>query len=133
MSKRKPDPHGMNSPEVLAAAAQPVGWWKVFHREQVHAEIEIALGEGVSVDDALADTLIAAAQALGMLPLELRMFLLDAPTPAEQRALGVPAKDLTPERLITWARELGVDRSAAFAETRAAAEALAAKVAGGET
>lgn len=113
--KLAPDPHGMNA----APAPPPAAWWKTFVREQVHAQIEDALGEGVSVDDALADTLIATAQAMGMMPHELRLWILE-----------LPRHELTAERLVEWARVYGLDHSAAFAATRITAEELRAKVEG---
>ena len=117
------------SEEPLKDAPPPAAWWKSFNRSMVLAELEVATGAGISVDDPRPDTLIAQAEALGMLPAELRMFILDVPPPA----------DFSAETLTEWARRYGVDRSAAFAETRTAdealrtkAEALRAKAEGGD-
>lgn len=70
-----------------------------FCREQIRAWIEEATGEGLSVDDPLPDTLAATAEALGMHPAELRLWVYDQPKPA-----------WTSTALANWARRHGFTR-----------------------
>jgi|HubBroStandDraft_2_1064218.scaffolds.fasta_scaffold24305_4 hypothetical protein len=90
------DPHGFNRDPPPRAQ-----WWRVFDREAVRAQLEDATATGLPVGDPLPDSLIAQAQALGLLPAELRMFLLDLP----------PRTDFSSEALTQWARLYGLDRS----------------------
>jgi hypothetical protein len=48
-----------------------------FSRAGVRGSIEEACGQGLSVDDPLPDTLIAQAQALGLSPIELRLWIYE--------------------------------------------------------
>lgn len=119
------DPHGMNAPDARPVEA---AWWKNWDnlpREELRGIIEANSGAALAHNDPLPDTLIAAAQALGMFPFELRFFARDEPARATVEAWSV-------EALTVFARRYDMDRTAAFAETRAAAEALLAKVEGGE-
>jgi hypothetical protein len=75
--------------------------WKQFDREQIRRWIEEASGEGLSVGDPLPDSLAATAENLGMLPVELRMWVYEQPR-YEWRAVAL-------ER---WARRYGFDRTA---------------------
>ena len=73
---------------------------KQFDREQIRSWIEEASGEGLSVGDPLPDSLAATAETLGMLPVELRMWVYEQPR-IEWRAVAL-------ER---WARRYGFDRT----------------------
>src|SRR4051812_24364277 len=50
-------------------------------RAAVRGAIEEASGQALSVDDPLPDTLIAAAQAIGIRPRQLRLWIYDEPKP----------------------------------------------------
>jgi hypothetical protein len=50
-----------------------------FTRESVTGEIEEATGAALSANDPLPDSLIANAQALGLSPGALRLFIFDEP------------------------------------------------------
>ena len=54
-------------------------WWKIFDRLDVLAALEAATATALDPNDPLPDSLIASAQALGLLPHELRMFIYDEP------------------------------------------------------
>lgn len=71
----------------------PTAWPKDFDREQIRCWLEAASGTGLSVADALPDDLAATAQALGVTPAELRMWIFDE-----------PAHEWTPAVLKAWAR-----------------------------
>ncbi len=67
----------MNAPNPIAP---PLGaWWKRFDRESVLGAIEDASGRALDHNDPLPDTLIANAEALGLLPMHLRMWIYDEP------------------------------------------------------
>lgn len=55
----------------------PSPWPKTFDREQVRSWLEEAMGEGLSVSDALPETLIATAEALALDPVALKIFVYD--------------------------------------------------------
>lgn len=78
----------------------PPPWPTLFHREAVRTWIEEVTGEGMSVDDSLPDTLVATAQALGALPLELKLWVYDQPKSA----------GWTGDALTTWCRRNGFNR-----------------------
>ena len=70
-----------------------------FDREQIRGWLEEATHEGVSVEDSFPDTLLATAEALGMSPIELKIWCYDTP------------KTWTAEALAEWARRLGFNRT----------------------
>jgi hypothetical protein len=82
-----------------APAAPHAPWWRAWDRQAILAAIEEAAGVALSPGDTLPDTLIAAAQALGLQPVDLRMWIYDDPH----------RRDWTIESLTLWARryELG--------------------------
>jgi hypothetical protein len=67
--------------------------WEDWNRQAIRAAIEEASGLALSVDDSLPDTLIATAQSLGMLPIELALWIHDRPRP-----------EWTGQALERWAR-----------------------------
>lgn len=69
--------------------AWPVDW----DRASVLGAIEEASGVVLHFDDSLPDTLIAQAQALGLQPLDLKLWIYDSPEPG-----------WTPDALARWAR-----------------------------
>jgi hypothetical protein len=75
-------------------------WPNTWDRETVRGEIEEAAGHGLSVDDPLPDTLIAAAQEIGLQPAELRVWIFD----------GAPKlrSEWNAQNLRTWARRYGI-------------------------
>lgn len=77
-------------------------WWKEFDRVQVLAEVESASGRSLSANDPLPDTLIAHAQALGLLPAELRLWIYDEPERGDWSAAA----------LTEWARRAGLGTKA---------------------
>lgn len=60
---------------------KPQTWPSEFSREHIRAWIEEATGGGLSVDDPLPDTLAATAQALGLMPFQLRIWIWEQPKP----------------------------------------------------
>lgn len=84
-----------------------------FDREQVRAWIEDATGVGLSVGDALPDTLIATAEALGLTPRELRLWIFDHSrvTPTGEAATAeVSTATWTGAALAKWAWRHGLAR-----------------------
>jgi hypothetical protein len=75
--------------------------WNGFERGAVLGALEEASGGAMHVDDALPDTLIAAAEALGVLPIELRVWIYDQPKLA----------GFSPAQLASWARRMGFARN----------------------
>jgi hypothetical protein len=75
-------------------------WPHEWDRETVRGDIEEAAKHGLSVDDPLPETLIAAAQAIGLQPAELRIWIHD----------GAPKlpQEWTAQNLRTWARRYGI-------------------------
>jgi hypothetical protein len=67
----------MSAPNPVTPSA--LHWWLVFQRFDVLAALEDATGEPLSANDPLPDTLIANAQALGLVPSELRIWIYDEP------------------------------------------------------
>jgi hypothetical protein len=67
---------------------------KAFDREQIRNWIEDVTQEGLSVDDSFPDTLIACAQALGLTPVALKLWVYDQPKTCgfDARSLGIWAK-----------------------------------------
>jgi hypothetical protein len=61
---------------TLLVPAPPDPWHD--RRGEILAALEEASGQDLSVNDTHADTLIANAQALGMLPHELRLWIHDS-------------------------------------------------------
>jgi len=57
----------------------PSKWWHRFDRIDVIAALESATGQALPANDPLPDSLIANAEALGLLPMHLRMFIYDEP------------------------------------------------------
>jgi hypothetical protein len=80
-------------PEAQPAAPR-VAWWRDLDRQAILAAIEEAAGAGLAPTDPLPDTLIASAQALGLEPVDLRMWIFDDPH----------RRDWTVESLTLWAR-----------------------------
>jgi hypothetical protein len=70
-----------------------------FDREQVRNWLQDASSAGVSVDDSLPDDLAATAQAFGLTPAELRLWIFECPEPHQPH--------WTPARLVAWARAHG--------------------------
>ena len=74
---------GMRPPEDAAMICEhknpPPSWPKTYDRAAVLASIEDATGTALSANDPLPDSLIANAQALGLIPAELRMWIHDEP------------------------------------------------------
>jgi uncharacterized protein YgfB (UPF0149 family) len=62
---------------MMAAAHPP--WWNDFDRQAVLAAIEEAAGTPLAATDPLPDMLIAQAQALGITPIDLRLWIYDEP------------------------------------------------------
>jgi hypothetical protein len=77
-----------------AVSAPRPAWWRAWDRQAILAAIEEAAGAGLAPTDPLPDTLIASAQALGLAPVDLRMWIFDDPH----------RKDWTVESLTLWAR-----------------------------
>ncbi len=75
---------GMIPPEDAAVICEhrnpPPSWPRNYDRGAVLASIEDATGTSLSANDPLPDSLIANAQALGLIPAELRMWIHDEPT-----------------------------------------------------
>lgn len=67
---------GENEAMTLLVQPPPSIWND--RRGEIHAALEEAAGQSISVNDTHADTLIASAQALGMLPHELRIWIADS-------------------------------------------------------
>lgn len=88
----------MSAPNPAPPAAKPHCWWKNFYRADVLAALEEASGTALDPNDPLPDSLIANAEALGLLPAELRLFIFDEPKRADwdMNALGI------------WARRYGL-------------------------
>jgi hypothetical protein len=66
-------------------------------RATFHAQLEEATGEALRVDDPLADSLIAQAQAIGMQPIDLSVWIYDSPR----------MRPRTPAELAGWAHRHG--------------------------
>ena len=89
------------TPEPIAAPrAVPASWWRDWNRAAVLAAIEDAAGAALAVNDPLPDTLIAAAQAFGLAPVELHMWIFDR-----------PKQDWSVAELRAWARRYGFARA----------------------
>jgi hypothetical protein len=84
-----------------------MAWPATWDRSSVHGAIEEASGAALSVDDALADTLIARAQELRLHPIELKLWVYDLPKP----------DGWTADALTRWARRNGIAREAAASGT----------------
>ena len=82
-------------------------WPNTWDRESVRCDIEEATGHGLSVDDPLPDTLIATAQAIGLQPAELRIWVHGEPK---------TAGEWTAAELTRWARRNGIAATAAEEE-----------------
>jgi hypothetical protein len=85
----------------------------VFDREQIRAWIEESTGAGLSVDDALPDTLAVTAEALGLEPAELRLWIFDhrlIDPNGEVVGSARPATEWTTAALVKWARHFGLGR-----------------------
>jgi hypothetical protein len=96
---------------MSAAATTPATlgeWWKRFDRVSILAAIEGASGRVLASDDPLPDTLIANAEALGLLPMHLRFWICD-----KERA------DWTRESLGEYAARYGFGVAAADPEKSA--------------
>jgi hypothetical protein len=87
-------------------ASPPPRSWDQFTREATRAAIEEATGHGLSVDDPTPDTLIATAQAEGLQPWELRIWIYDA----------APKLDWSGAALSRWAKHYGLGAHAAASE-----------------
>lgn len=70
-----------------------MSWPTDWDRGSVLGAIEEASGAALSADDAIADTLIAAAQQLGLKPVDLKLWIYDS-----------PEHGWTPANLEKWAR-----------------------------
>ena len=92
------------------SAEAPDRWWTRFDRIDVIAAIEAATGSPLAAHDPLPDSLIANAQALGLLPMHLRMFIYDDPA----------REDWSHEAMARWAE---AQRFTPGAEIRKAGEA----------
>ncbi len=75
-------------------------WPATFERGAVMAWIEDSSGQALSSDATLPDTLIVTAQALGLAPHELRMWIYDWPRPDWEHARLA-------EALTAWAQRHG--------------------------
>jgi hypothetical protein len=86
----------------------PPTWPRNYDRSAVLASIEDATGTSLSANDPLPDSLIANAQALGLIPAELRMWIHDEPKRgdwslaalrawAAKYELGIAAEEKTAE------------------------------------
>lgn len=73
----------------------PVRW----DRGNVLGAIEEASGVSLSADDPLPDTLIAKAQELGLMAVDLRLWIYDRPN------------SFTADELVRWAQRYMLDRS----------------------
>jgi hypothetical protein len=78
----------------------PNRWWAIFDRIDVLAAIEYAAGAALDPNDPLPDTLIANAQALGLMPAELRLWIYDDPH----------RREWTMEALAQWAERFGLGK-----------------------
>jgi len=72
-------------------------WLTTWDRATVRGAIEEAGGAAMSVDDSLPDTLIAVAQGLGLVPVNLQTWIYDQPKPEWSGAA-----------LARWARQNGL-------------------------
>jgi hypothetical protein len=70
-----------------------MAWPTDWDRGSVLGAIEEASGVPLHADDALPDTLIAQAQALGLRPIDLKLWIYDS-----------PEHGWTPDALACWAR-----------------------------
>lgn len=68
----------MSTPATLNGA-----WWRDFDRLAILACIEDVSGQPMDPNDPLPDTLVANAEALGLLPVHLRMWIFDEPRRTE--------------------------------------------------
>ncbi len=78
----------------------PTKWPAEFEREAIRNWLQDSSGVGLSVSDSLPDDLAATAQALGMTPAELRMYIFDE-----------PRHEWTPAGLTAWARRNRCNRA----------------------
>jgi len=92
----------INEHAIAHAAIAPSISWRAWDRAAVLAAIEEAAGEGLAVNDPLPDSLIAQAQALGLAPWELRMWIYEQ-----------PKGDWSMAALGAWARRWGAAQGAA--------------------
>lgn len=86
----------MSAPNPIAPAAH----WRTFDRVDVLAALEDAAGEALAANDPLPDTLVATAQALGLTPAELRLWIYEEPARA----------DWTIGALTAWARRYALGK-----------------------
>jgi hypothetical protein len=70
-----------------------MSWPATWDRGSVLGAIEEASGVSLSADDSLPDTLIAKAQELGLIPVDLKLWIYDS-----------PEHGWTPDALESWAR-----------------------------
>ena len=73
-------------------------WWTEFSREVVRGQLEDATGEPLPMDSTLPDTLIAEAQAIGMSPVDLKLWIAD----------DHPRADWSTANLRAWAERFGL-------------------------
>jgi hypothetical protein len=99
----------MTPPNPTPAPRAQHKWWKIFYRADVLAALEEASGSALDPNDPLPDSLIANAEALGLLPAELRLFIFDEPKRA----------DWDMNALAVWARHYGLGIYAPKAEDAA--------------
>jgi hypothetical protein len=99
-------------PNPTPAPAPRNRWWAKFYREEVLAALEEASGAALDPNDPLPDSLIANAEALGLLPAELRLFIFDEPRRA----------DWDMNELGKWARRYGLGIAKEDAAKEGAAE-----------
>lgn len=67
--------------QIERQSRNPQTWPSDFSREDIRTWIEEATGGGLSVDDPLPDTLAATAQALSLMPFQLRIWVWEQPKP----------------------------------------------------
>jgi hypothetical protein len=76
---------------IRMATAPHAPWWNEFNRQAILAAIEEAAGTPLASSDTLPDTLIATAQALGLTPVDLRLWIYDEPKRADWSAGSLTA------------------------------------------
>jgi hypothetical protein len=89
-------------PVVARTAVRTLPALADWDRARVRQQIEEASGQPLSVDDSLPDSFIARAQALGMEPHELQMWIYDG---------AAADRDWTQAALANWARRYGFARA----------------------
>jgi len=97
--------------------------WEDANRERVRGWLEDSFTVALSLQDSSADTLIAQAQALGLTPEHLRLWIYES-----------PKIDWSPGALETWARHMGFvfDTPESVAEKAAFARRVGEMLDGGE-